>query len=93
TSRFVPSADRLFVSAGRFGARAAGVVLSGMGTDGAAGLVELVRLGGHGFCQEPASATVPSMPESAARAAPGTAVVAPGELAHALEALRPETRA
>jgi chemotaxis response regulator CheB len=87
TSRFVPSADRLLASVGALGARAAGVVLSGMGSDGAAGLAELIRLGGHALCQAPSSATVPSMPESAVRASPGATVVAPDGLAAALNAL------
>ena len=60
---------------------AVGVVLSGMGADGASGLAEIVRAGGTGICQEPASAVVASMPESAMRAAPGALRAAPEALA------------
>jgi chemotaxis response regulator CheB len=60
-----------------------------MGADGAKGLAELVRLGGSGLCQDPASATVPSMPECALRAAPSAATVPPAGLAAAVEALLP----
>jgi two-component system, chemotaxis family, protein-glutamate methylesterase/glutaminase len=86
TSRFVPNADRLLASVGGLGARAIGVILSGMGTDGAMGLAELVRLGGRAICQDPSSATVPSMPESALRATPDAAIVAPDGLAAAVNA-------
>ncbi len=84
-SRFVPNADRLFRTfADSFGARATGVVLSGMGSDGAAGLAALVRAGGRALCQSPASAIVPSMPESAMRAAPSTLALPPELLGNAL---------
>jgi two-component system chemotaxis response regulator CheB len=52
-----------------------------MGADGAAGLAEVVRAGGRGLCQDPATAVVPSMPESALRAAPGASAAAPDALA------------
>jgi two-component system chemotaxis response regulator CheB len=80
-SRFVPSADRLLASAAARGEGAVAVVLSGMGADGAAGLAEVVRAGGTGVCQEPASAVVASMPESALRAAPAARRAAPEALA------------
>lgn len=85
-SRFVPSADRLLASAAPRAERAVGVVLSGMGADGAAGLAELVRAGGTGICQEPASAVVASMPESALRAAPRALRAPPDALAAAVAA-------
>jgi chemotaxis response regulator CheB len=80
-SRFIPSADRLLSSAARRGASAVGVILSGMGADGAVGLAEMIRAGGTGICQAPGTAVVPSMPESALRAAPGSRVAAPEALA------------
>lgn len=88
TSRFVPSGDRLLASVGRMGARATGMVLSGMGSDGAIGLAELVRLGGNALCQDPSTATVPSMPESALRAAPRATIVTPDGLATAVNAIQ-----
>lgn len=85
TSRYVPSGDRLLASAAAtLAPRVVGVVLSGMGSDGADGLAELARRGGVAVCQAPSSAVVPSMPESAARLVPGAAVVPPEGLAAAV---------
>jgi chemotaxis response regulator CheB len=88
-SRFVPSADRLLTSVAPRGAGAVAVVLSGMGADGAAGLAAVVKAGGTGVCQEPATAVVASMPESALRAAPAARVVAPAGLAAVVGMIRP----
>jgi two-component system chemotaxis response regulator CheB len=88
-SRFVPSADRLLSSVAGRGASAVAMVLSGMGADGAAGLAEVVRAGGNGICQEPATAAVASMPESALRAAPGARIAAPDALAAVVTSLSP----
>lgn len=88
SSRFVPSGDRLLASASGLGPRAAGVVLSGMGQDGAAGLSEIARAGGTALCQAPATAVVPSMPESALRRTPGALPLTPPALAAALAARR-----
>lgn len=85
-SRFVPCADRLLASAAERGARATGVVLSGMGADGAAGLAELARRGGRAFCQAPGTAVVPSMPESALRKTPSALALPPQALPAAVAA-------
>ena len=86
-SRFVPCADRLLRSLARaFGPRAAAAVLSGMGSDGAAGAAEIWRAGGCAVCQLPSTAVIPSMPESALRRAPGIAALPPDALAEALVA-------
>jgi two-component system chemotaxis response regulator CheB len=80
-SRYVPCADRLLASVARaHGARARAAVHSGMGADGAAGLSEVARCGGRVACQAPATAVVPSMPESALRLAPGAEVASPEAL-------------
>ncbi len=72
-----PSATVLLRSmAQSFGARAAGVVLSGMGRDGADGLAELERAGGAVFVEDPDHAVVGGMPREALRSAP-TAIVVP----------------
>lgn len=85
SSRYVPSGDRLLATAARaLGARCAGVVLSGMGADGAEGLREVLKAGGRAICQLPATAVVPSMPESALRLAPGAMALPPEALADAL---------
>ncbi len=47
------------------GSRAVGVILSGSGTDGAAGLQALKEAGGVTFAQDPATAEFPSMPRAA----------------------------
>lgn len=90
TSRYVPSGDRLLRDAAvAAGPGAVGVVLSGMGSDGAEGLAELARRGGRAVCQDPASAVVPSMPMSALRRVPGARVAAPEALAAAVAACAP----
>jgi chemotaxis response regulator CheB len=86
----VPSGDRLLRTAAQAaGRRAVGVVLSGMGSDGAEGLAEISRAGGRTFCQDPASAVVGSMPESALRRAPRSIVAAPEALAAVIGRARP----
>lgn len=61
-----PSANYLFRSvAKQFGNQAIGIQLSGMGRDGAAGLLELRRVGALTIAQEPSSAAIDSMPLAA----------------------------
>lgn len=63
---FRPSADCLFESVGTAYARsAAGVLLTGMGRDGAEGLASLSAQGGTAIVQDPATCVVPGMPMSA----------------------------
>ena len=61
-----PSIDVLFESAAEaYGANAAGVILSGAGHDGAAGLAAIKRHGGLTMVQLPASAECSHMPDAA----------------------------
>jgi two-component system chemotaxis response regulator CheB len=84
-SRYVPNGDRLLrTAAAALGPRAIGLILSGMGSDGAEGLAELSRRGGRALCQDPATAVVPSMPESALRRTPAAFLAAPERLAATL---------
>jgi chemotaxis response regulator CheB len=83
SSRFVPCADRLLASAAERGPRAIGIVLSGMGGDGADGLAAIARRGGRALCQAPATAVVPSMPEVALRRSPAALALPPPALAAA----------
>lgn len=80
-----PSADLLLGSVARHFARAAvGVILTGMGRDGAEGLRRLRAVGGRGVVQDEATCTVYGMPRAALREA-GSDVVAPlGGLAEAI---------
>lgn len=65
---FRPSINHLFRSVARsFAASAMGVILTGMGQDGVAGLAELHRVGGITVAQDEASCTVFGMPRAAIR--------------------------
>lgn len=60
-----PSVDALFRSMAPLGAAAVGVILTGMGQDGAEGLLEMRRAGARTFGQNEASCVVYGMPRAA----------------------------
>lgn len=63
---FRPSADCLFESVARsYGAAAIGVILTGMGRDGADGLTAMARAGAVTVAQDPATCVIRSMPSAA----------------------------
>jgi len=65
-NRHRPSVDVLFRSAAvAAGKNAVGVILTGMGKDGAAGMLEMKNAGAHNFAQDEASCVVFGMPREA----------------------------
>jgi two-component system, chemotaxis family, protein-glutamate methylesterase/glutaminase len=83
-----PAADPLFESAAHvFGPRVLGLVLSGMGHDGAAGVASIRRRGGIVIVQDPQCAEAPSMPLAAMRACPVDLVLPPTAIPSALVSL------
>lgn len=71
-----PSIDALFRSAATaYGPRVIGVLLSGMLSDGAAGLEAIKRCGGLTVVQDPGEAAADEMPRNALRAVPVDTVV------------------
>jgi two-component system chemotaxis response regulator CheB len=63
----VPSVDVLMKSVAKaFGNRALGVIMTGMGSDGAEGMTAIRQMGGMTIGQDEASFTVYSMPEACA---------------------------
>jgi two-component system chemotaxis response regulator CheB len=69
------------------GNRAAGAVLTGMGSDGAAGLQAIRRAGGLTFVQTPESCVVSHMPEAALRLGAAESRLTVEALASAMRAL------
>jgi two-component system chemotaxis response regulator CheB len=65
-NRHRPSVDVLFRSAAQAaGKNAVGVILTGMGKDGAAGMLEMKQAGAYNFAQDEASCVVFGMPREA----------------------------
>lgn len=65
-SRHRPSVDVLFRSAARYaGKNAVGVIMTGMGDDGAKGMLEMKEAGGHTIAQDEATSIVFGMPNEA----------------------------
>lgn len=84
-NRHRPSVDVLFRSmASCAGAHAIGVIMTGMGDDGAAGLLEMREAGAYTITQDEATSTVFGMPREAIRREAAMAILPldtiPGEL-------------
>ena len=61
-----PSVDFLFMSAAKFlGADAVGVIMTGMGRDGAAGMLEMKKAGAWNIAQDEATSVIFGMPREA----------------------------
>jgi two-component system chemotaxis response regulator CheB len=81
-NRHRPSVDVLFRSAAQHaGKNALGVILTGMGRDGAAGLVDMKKSGAYTFAQDEASCIVFGMPREAIALGGADEVVALAEMA------------
>ncbi|ATY31776.1 chemotaxis protein CheB [Sphingomonas psychrotolerans] len=77
----MPSVDPMFESIAEvFGKRALGVVLSGMGRDGAEGARHLVEAGGRILVQDRESSTIWGMPGAVANAGHASAILPPDEI-------------
>ena len=89
-----PAADPLFNSVARhFGRAAVGVVLTGMGRDGAEGLRLMREVGGQGVVQNQATSTIYGMPQAALQRAGADRVVPLGEVAPSIVTLLGSRRA
>ena len=84
-SRHRPSVDVLFRSVAQCaGANAVGVILTGMGDDGAAGMLEMKRAGGITLAQDEASSVIFGMPREAILRGAAESVHALGEMDRAI---------
>lgn len=82
-SRHRPSVDVLFRSAARSaGANAMGVIMTGMGDDGARGMLEMHQAGAHTIAQDEATSVVFGMPKEAIARGGVARTVALGQIAH-----------
>lgn len=83
-----PSVARLFQSARRvFGAKTAGVLLTGMGRDGAYELLEIKNAGGLTFAQDEESSIVHGMPGEAIKLDAAIHILTPAKIASELARL------
>ncbi|WP_027469233.1 protein-glutamate methylesterase/protein-glutamine glutaminase [Deefgea rivuli] len=81
-NRHRPSVDVLFRSAANIAGRnAVGVILTGMGKDGAAGMLEMRQAGAYNFAQDEASCVVFGMPKEAIALGGANEVVALKDMA------------
>ena len=83
-----PSVDVLFESAAdSYGSEVVGVILTGMGRDGADGLKKIYDRGGHTIVQDPQTSERDSMPKAAIGIGAAREILPLGEIADRLVAL------
>jgi two-component system chemotaxis response regulator CheB len=81
--RHRPSVDVLFRSAARYaGKNAVGVIMTGMGDDGAAGMLEMHETGAYTIAQDEASCVVFGMPQEAIKLGGADKIMPLGAIAH-----------
>ena len=84
-SRHRPSVDVLFRSAARSaGSNAVGIIMTGMGDDGARGLLEMKQCGARTFAQDEASCIVFGMPKEAITRGAADKIIPLGSIAREL---------
>jgi len=80
-NRHRPSVDVLFKSASKFaGKNITAVLLTGMGSDGAKGMLELCEIGAHTFAQDEKSSVIFGMPKEAIKLNAAKMIGNPDEL-------------
>jgi two-component system chemotaxis response regulator CheB len=85
-----PSVDVLFESvAAEFGSAAVGCLLTGMGRDGAAGLLRIRRAGGRTIAQDEATSVIYGMPREAVLLGAAERVLPLGEISRAIASFEP----
>ncbi len=93
TGLHCPSGNRLLHSLARvYGPRAAGFVLTGMGDDGAQGLLALRNAGGETFAQDEHTSIVFGMPQAAQACGAARSMLSLESIAHAILELCRQTR-
>jgi len=81
-SRHRPSVDVLFRSAARYaGANAVGVIMTGMGDDGAKGMLEMKEAGAYNIAQDEATCVVYGMPAEAVKLSAVDRIMPLGQIA------------
>jgi two-component system chemotaxis response regulator CheB len=89
---FCPSVSFLFESvAEAYGSAAMGILLTGMGADGAAGLARLKERGGVTIAQDEQSSAVFGMPAAAIQRGAAQHVLSPAQIAEVISSLANET--
>jgi two-component system chemotaxis response regulator CheB len=83
-----PSVDVLFRSASRYaGANVIGIIMTGMGSDGAQGMTEIKETGGYTIAQDEASCVIFGMPRAAVKKGCVDKILALDEIAKEVIAL------
>ncbi|MBC9250496.1 hypothetical protein A9179_09450 [Pseudomonas alcaligenes] len=89
-----PAANHLFRTVAKyFGRQAVAIQLSGMGRDGAQGMLELSRAGCQTLVQEPGSALIDSMPKAVIALQAASQVLTPEDIATYLNTLAEQVTA